>query len=53
MTIGLGHYLTVAAILCGILLGSERQRHEKAAGLRTLWLVCLGSAVFSMMGNEP
>jgi putative Mg2+ transporter-C (MgtC) family protein len=30
-------------------LGRERQRREKPAGLRTLTLVCLGSAVFTMM----
>jgi putative Mg2+ transporter-C (MgtC) family protein len=40
--------LTPIAILCGIFLGNERQRREKPAGLRTLTLVCLGSAVFTM-----
>jgi putative Mg2+ transporter-C (MgtC) family protein len=40
--------LALAAILCGLLLGGERQRREKPAGLRTLALVCLGSAVFTM-----
>jgi len=41
--------LSVVAVLCGALVGSERQRREKPAGLRTLTLVCLGSAVFTMM----
>src|SRR5439155_17523968 len=41
--------LSLAAIVCGMLLGNERQRHEKPAGLRTLALVCLGSAVFTMV----
>ena len=40
--------LTVVALLCGIFVGGERQRREKPAGLRTLALVCLGSAIFTM-----
>jgi putative Mg2+ transporter-C (MgtC) family protein len=40
--------LTLAAILCGAIVGAERERLEKPAGLRTLVLVCLGSAVFTM-----
>ncbi|HTF44511.1 MAG TPA: MgtC/SapB family protein [Terriglobales bacterium] len=40
--------LAVAAVVCGLLVGGERQRREKPAGLRTLLLVCLGSAVFTM-----
>ena len=41
--------LTMVAVLCGTFLGEERQRREKSAGLRTLAMVCLGSAVFTMM----
>ena len=41
--------LVFFAVLCGILIGGERERHEKPAGLRTLSLVCLGSAVFTML----
>jgi putative Mg2+ transporter-C (MgtC) family protein len=41
--------LALAAVLCGLLLGGERQRRQKPAGLRTLSLVCLGSAVFTML----
>ena len=41
--------LALFAILCGSFLGDERQRREKPAGLRTLVMVCLGSAVFTMM----
>lgn len=40
--------VVLAACLCGAIVGSERERHEKPAGLRTLVLVCLGSAVFTM-----
>lgn len=35
-----------AAMLAGLAIGFERERHEKAAGLRTLALVSTGSAVF-------
>ena len=41
--------LALVAVVCGMLLGGERQRREKPAGLRTLSLVCLGSAVFTML----
>jgi len=41
--------LAVVAVLCGLLVGGERQRREKPAGLRTLSLVCLGSAVFTVL----
>ncbi len=37
------------AVVCGLLVGGERQRHEKPAGLRTLAMVCLGSATFTML----
>ena len=36
--------LVIGAVLCGAVIGTERQRHDKPAGLRTLILVCLGSA---------
>jgi putative Mg2+ transporter-C (MgtC) family protein len=41
--------LALIAVVCGIIVGNERQHREKPAGLRTLTLVCLGSAVFTMM----
>ena len=41
--------LALIAVVCGTILGAERQRKEKPAGLRTLTLVCLGSAVFTMV----
>jgi putative Mg2+ transporter-C (MgtC) family protein len=41
--------LALAAVACGLIVGIERQRREKPAGLRTLTLVCLGSAVFTML----
>ncbi|MEK7950246.1 MgtC/SapB family protein [Luteolibacter soli] len=41
--------LALAAVISGALIGAERERHEKPAGLRTLMLVCLGSAAFTMI----
>ena len=38
---------TVAAVLCGALIGAERERAQKPAGMRTLILICLGSAIFT------
>jgi putative Mg2+ transporter-C (MgtC) family protein len=42
--------LVLVAAICGGVVGSERERREKPAGLRTLMFVCLGSAVFTMTG---
>ncbi len=40
--------LALAAVACGAIVGMERERHDKPAGLRTLILVCLGSTVFTI-----
>jgi putative Mg2+ transporter-C (MgtC) family protein len=40
--------LALIALLCGAIVGIERERREKSAGLRTLSLVTLGAAVFTM-----
>ena len=42
--------LALVAVLCGGIVGGERARREKPAGLRTLMLVSLGSATFTMAG---
>lgn len=39
------------ALLCGIVLGIERERKDKPAGLRTIILISLGSALFMIVGN--
>lgn len=39
------------ALVCGILLGIERERKDKPAGLRTIILITLGSALFMIVGN--
>lgn len=41
--------LALVAVVCGAIIGFERQKKEKSAGLRTLMLVTLGSAVFTMV----
>ncbi|KAB2641641.1 MAG: MgtC/SapB family protein [Verrucomicrobia bacterium] len=46
---GLEILLAVTSVVCGAIVGAERERHEKPAGLRTLTLVCLGSTVFTLM----
>jgi putative Mg2+ transporter-C (MgtC) family protein len=42
--------LAIIAVLCGAWVGSERERRDKPAGLRTMALVSLGAAVFTMAG---
>ena len=39
------------AVLCGGIVGLERQVHGKPAGVRTSILVCLGTAVFIHLGS--
>jgi putative Mg2+ transporter-C (MgtC) family protein len=41
--------LVVVAVICGGILGVERERKQKAVGFRTLALVSLGSTVFTMV----
>ena len=40
----------VLSVIIGGFIGSERARHGRAAGMRTHILVCLGSALTSMIG---
>ena len=39
------------AVICGGIIGVERERKQKALGFRTLALVSLGSAVFTMISS--
>ncbi len=39
------------ALVCGLLLGIERERKDKPAGLRTILLICLGSALLMIVSN--
>ncbi len=38
------------AIICASLIGWERQKLEKAAGLRTHILICVGACLFTIIG---
>ena len=38
------------AAICGALIGYEREKQKKAAGLRTHALVCIGACLFSLVG---
>ena len=38
------------ALLCGLILGLERQLRGKPAGIRTSILICLGTVVFMRFG---
>ena len=41
----------IVATLCGGLIGFERERHGRTAGLRTHILVCLGAAITTVLGS--
>ncbi len=44
--------LVLIAVLCGGIVGIERERKQKAVGMRTLALVSLGSTVFTMISTS-
>jgi putative Mg2+ transporter-C (MgtC) family protein len=41
----------LASVLVGGLIGAEREYRSKAAGLRTMTLICLGSTVFTVLSD--
>ena len=43
--------LSVALVIGG-LIGAEREYHGKAAGLRTMIMICVGSALFTMVSGR-
>lgn len=40
------------ALLIGGLIGAEREYHSKAAGFRTMIMICVGSALFTMASQR-
>ena len=42
----------VLSVLLGAVIGFNRSRHNKPAGLRTMALISLGSAAFTLIGIE-
>jgi putative Mg2+ transporter-C (MgtC) family protein len=43
----------LAAFVCGAIVGFEREKGHKPAGLRTQILICLGSAIFTVVSMSP
>ena len=39
----------VLALVCGFFLGLERKQHRHAVGIRTLALICVSSALLSIL----
>lgn len=39
--------VAVLSILCGAVIGVERGKRQKPAGLRTMMLICLGASIFT------
>lgn len=47
-------YAVLVSVLCGAIIGIEREYKNKSAGFRTVILICLGATIFTMasrMGN--
>ena len=42
----------VVAVVVGGLIGAERERQNKAAGLRTMILICVGSTLFTIFSSK-
>src|SRR6187551_1235506 len=40
------------SILCGSIIGFEREYNNKSAGFRTLILICLGSTIFTIVSKH-
>lgn len=42
----------VTSLIIGMILGTERELKDKAAGFRTITLICLGSTLFTMLSYK-
>ncbi|RJP41661.1 MAG: MgtC/SapB family protein [Phycisphaerales bacterium] len=40
--------LVLCALLCGLIVGIDREYRQKPAGLRTVMLICVGSTIFTL-----
>jgi putative Mg2+ transporter-C (MgtC) family protein len=45
-------YKALLAVAAGIILGLERELKDKAAGLKTITVICLGSALFTIVSYK-
>jgi len=43
-----GLVLMLCSVICGIIVGAERELKQKPAGLRTVMLICVGSTIFTL-----
>jgi putative Mg2+ transporter-C (MgtC) family protein len=41
--------LVLVSVLCGLIIGQERESKNKPAGLRTVTLICIGSTIFTLV----
>lgn len=42
----------IVSILCGTIIGFEREYNNKSAGFRTIILICLGSTIFTIVSRH-
>ncbi len=40
--------LVLVSVICGLIIGQEREAKAKPAGLRTVTLICVGSTIFTL-----
>ncbi len=45
-------YKALLAVAAGVILGLERELKDKAAGLKTITVICLGSALYSILSYK-
>jgi putative Mg2+ transporter-C (MgtC) family protein len=45
-------YKALLAVAAGVILGLERELKDKAAGLKTITVICLGSALFAIISYK-
>ncbi len=45
-------YKALFAIIAGLILGYEREMKDKSAGLKTITIICLGSALFTIISMK-
>ncbi len=43
-----GVVLVLCSVVCGMIVGAEREIKQKPAGLRTVTLICVGSTIFTL-----
>lgn len=49
---GLDIVKTILSLIVGFILGFEREQKDKAAGLKTISIICLGSTLFTLLSYK-